>query len=162
MVYFVQKDSLVKFYKHAIMYPGHHVNGVLLGKNIKGSITIEDSIPLFHTRHSLSPMMEIALQIVEKEAIKRNLEIVGYYFTTDSTETNLSTHQTIFSKFKKNNEASLCLSIVNEKWPQIFSNHDDIKYEHEYSKEELRKLDLTTFIDFETSLDSDPQVPFFN
>ena len=52
---------------HAAKYPHCAINGVLLGKaNAADDSPLElvDSIPLFHSNITLSPMMEIALQQV--------------------------------------------------------------------------------------------------
>src|ERR1700675_263299 len=62
--YVVSHQAYVKIFFHAAKHPHRPVNGVLLGKSQSGSVTIEDSIPLLHHWTSLSPMMEIGLDLV--------------------------------------------------------------------------------------------------
>jgi hypothetical protein len=63
--YTVSHRAYVKVFLHAAKHPHKPVNGVLLGK-LTGSntVTIEDAIPLLHHWTSLSPMMEIGLDLV--------------------------------------------------------------------------------------------------
>ena len=53
-----------KMLVHALKHPHARVNGVLLGSEKGKEITISDAIPLLHHWTSLSPMMEIGLEIV--------------------------------------------------------------------------------------------------
>jgi hypothetical protein len=55
-----------KLYFHAAKHPHQPVNGVLLGTQEKagGPIEVQDAVPLLHHWTSLSPMMEIGLDLV--------------------------------------------------------------------------------------------------
>ncbi|KAK0450294.1 uncharacterized protein EV420DRAFT_1705731 [Desarmillaria tabescens] len=53
------------------------VNGVLVGKEEAGTVTIVDIIPLLHHWTSLSPMMEIGLGFGPAESM--HMKLVGYY-----------------------------------------------------------------------------------
>jgi hypothetical protein len=55
-----------KLYFHAAKHPHQPVNGVLLGTQEKagGLIEVQDAVPLLHHWTSLSPMMEIGLDLV--------------------------------------------------------------------------------------------------
>jgi hypothetical protein len=59
--------AYTKLILHAAKYPHAPVNGILLGAaspSEGGSIVIADAIPLLHQWTSLSPMMEIGLDLV--------------------------------------------------------------------------------------------------
>jgi hypothetical protein len=73
MVYVVSHQAYVKMFFHAAKYPHRPVNGVLLGKALSGSVIIEDSIPLLHHWTSLSPMMEIGLDLVSSLMVSLNI-----------------------------------------------------------------------------------------
>lgn len=63
--YAVAHQAYLKIIIHAAKHPHLPVNGVLLGKpSSSGTVLIEDAIPLLHHWTSLSPMMEIALDLV--------------------------------------------------------------------------------------------------
>jgi hypothetical protein len=50
---------------HAAKYPHQNVNGVILGESLStGEIQAVRTIPLLHHWTSLSPMMEIGLDLV--------------------------------------------------------------------------------------------------
>jgi len=55
-----------KLYFHAAKHPHQPVNGVLLGKLVGSQIEVQDAIPLLHHWTSLSPMMEIGLDLVRR------------------------------------------------------------------------------------------------
>ncbi|KAJ7781768.1 hypothetical protein DFH07DRAFT_791439 [Mycena maculata] len=77
------KISATAYYKvffHAAKHPQSSVNGVLLGKEEpSGKINIVDAIPLLHHWTSLSPMMEIGLDLAGRHAESAGLNLVGYY-----------------------------------------------------------------------------------
>ena len=63
--------SAVAYYKlffHAAKHPHQPVNGILLGKQKGNNIEVEDAVPLLHHWTSLSPMMEIGLDLVRLRA----------------------------------------------------------------------------------------------
>ncbi|KAG6819865.1 hypothetical protein H0H93_007850 [Arthromyces matolae] len=64
MSYTIADSAYFKIFFHAAKHPHKPVNGVLLGKKVDGVVLIEDAIPLLHHWTSLSPMMEIGLDLV--------------------------------------------------------------------------------------------------
>ena len=63
--YTIAHEAYLKVIFHAAKHPHLPVNGVLLGKNSSSDkVFIEDAIPLLHHWTSLSPMMEISLDLV--------------------------------------------------------------------------------------------------
>lgn len=60
----VSKNAYAKVVFHAAKYPHRQVNGILLGKQTSGYVHAEDAIPLLHHWTSLSPSMEIGLDLV--------------------------------------------------------------------------------------------------
>ncbi|KAJ7630327.1 hypothetical protein FB45DRAFT_1027566 [Roridomyces roridus] len=75
--YIVSAQAYVKIVFHTAKHPQSSANGVLLGQeDSSGQITIVDAIPLLHHWTSLSPMMEIGLDL---HAESLGLHLVGYY-----------------------------------------------------------------------------------
>lgn len=64
-----------KIILHSAKYPAATVCGLLLGKAASGKVTVEDVVPLLHHWHTLSPMMEAALQMVRALWVRRCLVI---------------------------------------------------------------------------------------
>lgn len=64
MSYTLSATAYFKLFFHAAKHPHKPVNGVLLGKKSDGEVIIEDAVPLLHHWTSLSPMMEIGLDLV--------------------------------------------------------------------------------------------------
>lgn len=63
--YTVSDLAYTKIILHALKHPHQPVNGVLLGSpSSSGVVEIVDTIPLLHHWTSLSPMMEIGLDLV--------------------------------------------------------------------------------------------------
>jgi hypothetical protein len=62
--YAIERIAYVKLLSHCAKYPQAHVNGVLLGKRDGGHVVVSDAIPLMHHWVTLSPMMEIGLDLV--------------------------------------------------------------------------------------------------
>jgi len=66
--YVILDDAYYKLFFHAAKHPHKPVNGILLGRiestSLARVVTIVDSIPLLHHWTSLSPMMEIGLDLV--------------------------------------------------------------------------------------------------
>jgi guanine deaminase len=63
--YTIAHEAYLKLIFHAAKHPHLPVNGVLLGKlSSPETVVIEDAIPLLHHWTSLSPMMEISLDLV--------------------------------------------------------------------------------------------------
>ena len=98
--YTVSNRAYIKIFFHAAKHPQRSVNGVLLGKAEASGVVIEDAVPLLHHWTSLSPMMEIGLDLVsntkgvafhasdlllhvprkaEQYADSQGLKLVGYY-----------------------------------------------------------------------------------
>nr|GAT60111.1 predicted protein [Mycena chlorophos] len=77
--YSVSPEAYFKVVFHAAKYPHLPVNGVLLGKEEAGQVSIVDAIPLLHHWTSLSPMMEIGLDLAGRHAESASLQLVGYY-----------------------------------------------------------------------------------
>ncbi|KAJ3933918.1 MAG: hypothetical protein NXY57DRAFT_752447 [Lentinula lateritia] len=77
--YTVGQLAYLKIFFHAAKHPHLQVNGVLLGKKVSGTVEIVDAVPLLHHWTSLSPMMEIGLDLVRKHAESLELQLVGYY-----------------------------------------------------------------------------------
>lgn len=62
--YSILHKAYVKIFLHAAKHPHKQVNGVLLGKLDSDVVIIQDVVPLLHHWTSLSPMMEIGLDLV--------------------------------------------------------------------------------------------------
>ncbi|KAF5315067.1 hypothetical protein D9619_007432 [Psilocybe cf. subviscida] len=79
--YVVSQDAYYKIYFHAAKHPHKPVNGILLGSTdaARSTVTIADAVPLLHHWTSLSPMMEIGLDLATQHAESAGLEVVGYY-----------------------------------------------------------------------------------
>ncbi|KAF9523904.1 hypothetical protein CPB83DRAFT_862113 [Crepidotus variabilis] len=80
--YEVAPEAYYKIYFHAAKHPHKPVNGVLLGTQNpprSGVVKIVDSVPLLHHWTSLSPMMEIGLDLAIQHAENERLQVVGYY-----------------------------------------------------------------------------------
>ncbi|KAJ7928060.1 hypothetical protein B0H13DRAFT_2248502 [Mycena leptocephala] len=78
--YSLSAQAYLKIFFHAAKHPQSSVNGVLLGKEEpSGKINIVDAIPLLHHWTSLSPMMEIGLDLAGRHAESMGLNLVGYY-----------------------------------------------------------------------------------
>ncbi|KAG8680249.1 hypothetical protein FRC08_016438, partial [Ceratobasidium sp. 394] len=81
----VSHKAYTKVIVHAAKYPHAPVNGVLIGRPTPsdgGSIVVEDAIPLLHQWTSLSPMMEIGLDLARTHAESMGMELLGYYQAT--------------------------------------------------------------------------------
>ncbi|KAH0832073.1 hypothetical protein J3R83DRAFT_12981 [Lanmaoa asiatica] len=77
--YSILHKAYVKIFLHAAKHPHRQVNGVLLGKLASDVVIIQDVVPLLHHWTSLSPMMEIGLDLARGHAESLNLSLVGYY-----------------------------------------------------------------------------------
>ncbi|KIK63986.1 hypothetical protein GYMLUDRAFT_221170 [Collybiopsis luxurians FD-317 M1] len=78
--YIVGPAAYIKILFHVSKHPHLQVNGVLLGKKTSNStVEIVDAIPLLHHWTSLSPMMEIGLDLAGNHAESLGLQLVGYY-----------------------------------------------------------------------------------
>jgi len=62
--YTIQAPAYFKIFFHAAKHPHKQVNGVLLGASTPSGVEIRDAVPLLHHWTSLSPMMEIGLEMV--------------------------------------------------------------------------------------------------
>jgi len=77
--YSILQKAYVKIFLHAAKHPHKQVNGVLLGNLASDVVIIQDVVPLLHHWTSLSPMMEIGLDLARGHAESLNLSLVGYY-----------------------------------------------------------------------------------
>jgi hypothetical protein len=71
-LYTVSRRAYAKIILHAAAHACTSVNGILLAATASlntASITVTDAVPLFHTRLTLSPMLEIALEQVSLACI---------------------------------------------------------------------------------------------
>jgi hypothetical protein len=63
--YTITGPAYIKLFFHLAKHPHQRVNGVLIGKETsEGVVEATDAIPLLHHWTSLSPMMEIGLDLV--------------------------------------------------------------------------------------------------
>lgn len=62
--YSILHKAYIKIFLHTVKHPHKQVNGVLLGKLESNVVIIQDVVPLLHHWTSLSPMMEIGLDLV--------------------------------------------------------------------------------------------------
>ncbi|KAF9518539.1 hypothetical protein BS47DRAFT_1325296 [Hydnum rufescens UP504] len=81
--YTLNNTAYIKLVLHAAKHPHAPVNGVLLGVKSGNDVSIVDTVPLLHHWTSLSPMMEIGLDLARSHAEERHLKIVGYYQATE-------------------------------------------------------------------------------
>ncbi|SJL09474.1 uncharacterized protein ARMOST_12852 [Armillaria ostoyae] len=77
--YVISSRAYFKIFFHTAKHPHQPVNGVLVGKEEAGIVTIVDIIPLLHHWTSLSPMMEIGLDLAGRTAESMHMKLVGYY-----------------------------------------------------------------------------------
>lgn len=79
--YTFSSRAYVKLFLHAAKHPHKPINGVLVGTQSAPSapVHIVDAIPLLHHWTSLSPMMEIGLDLATQHAKENNTKVVGYY-----------------------------------------------------------------------------------
>ncbi|KAF8314814.1 uncharacterized protein EI90DRAFT_3089514 [Cantharellus anzutake] len=83
IMYSISNTAYIKLILHAAKYPHATVNGVLLGSKSGNEVSVIDTIPLLHHWTSLSPMMEIGLDLARSSAEERQLQLVGYYQATN-------------------------------------------------------------------------------
>ena len=58
----LKADAYTVLFLHCCRYPTRSLNGLLLGcAAADGSVSVEKTLPLFHTQISLAPMLEAAL-----------------------------------------------------------------------------------------------------
>lgn len=63
--YQISSPAYLKIVLHCAKHPHRSVNGLLIGRSgSAGQVDILDSVPLLHNWTSLSPMMEIGLDLV--------------------------------------------------------------------------------------------------
>ncbi|KAF8968994.1 hypothetical protein BDZ97DRAFT_301525 [Flammula alnicola] len=79
--YTISPEAYYKVFFHAAKHPHKPVNGVLLGTEDAShkSVAVADIVPLLHHWTSLSPMMEIGLDLATQYAESLGMKIVGYY-----------------------------------------------------------------------------------
>ncbi|KAF8632887.1 hypothetical protein AX17_004733 [Amanita inopinata Kibby_2008] len=80
VTYTISNRAYLKIFFHIAKHPHKPVNGVMLGRTMgDDAIAIEDAVPLLHHWTSLSPMMEIGLDLAGQYAESVDLKLVGYY-----------------------------------------------------------------------------------
>jgi len=85
--YTITGPAYIKLFFHLAKHPHQRVNGVLIGKETSGGgVEATDSIPLLHHWTSLSPMMEIGLDLAGQYAESMGLQVVGYYQACERSE----------------------------------------------------------------------------
>ncbi|KDQ08391.1 hypothetical protein BOTBODRAFT_179885 [Botryobasidium botryosum FD-172 SS1] len=83
--------AYLKLYLHAAKFPHAPANGVLLGSlTSPDQVLISDAIPLLHEWTSLSPMMEIGLDLARGHAEGSGLTLVGYYQASEQSDNDTS------------------------------------------------------------------------
>ncbi|KAF9064339.1 hypothetical protein BDP27DRAFT_1472164 [Rhodocollybia butyracea] len=116
MNYTVGPVTYFKIFFHAARHPHLQVNGVLLGKSTSGTVEIVDAVPLLHHWTSLSPMMEIGLDLAGKHAEELGLSLVGYYQACESLDTALvPVGEKVASKIKEGFGDAVALVIDGDK-----------------------------------------------
>ncbi|KAJ3506914.1 hypothetical protein NLJ89_g6597 [Agrocybe chaxingu] len=117
--YTVEADAYYKLYFHAAKHPHKPVNGVLVGtQDGPGKpVTIIDSIPLLHHWTSLSPMMEIGLDLAFQHAGNEGLKIVGYYQACERLEETIlaPVGEKVAGKIKANFEDAIAFVIDGQR-----------------------------------------------
>ncbi|ETW76555.1 hypothetical protein HETIRDRAFT_455084 [Heterobasidion irregulare TC 32-1] len=86
--YTISDLAYTKIVLHSLKHPQHPVNGVLLGAKDTKGVQVVDTIPLLHHWTSLSPMMEIGLDLANGHAESRGLALVGYYQASERVDDN--------------------------------------------------------------------------
>lgn len=88
----VTKQAYCKLFLHLAKYPHSSCNGLLLTKKIsnnsKQRLEYVDCIPLFHSSLTLAPAIEIALSQIDAYCQENDLEIAGYYQSTENINDN--------------------------------------------------------------------------
>eukprot|EP01027_Heterolobosea_sp_BB2_P007429 GEZU01011062.1.p1 GENE.GEZU01011062.1~~GEZU01011062.1.p1 ORF type:complete len:206 (-),score=42.23 GEZU01011062.1:60-677(-) len=117
----VRPRAYVKAILHACKYTSCSVNGILIGKvtasGKKTAIQILDAIPLFHSHHSLAPLLEASLLQIES-SLEQDEQIVGYYCANELYTANAGfefAHKTIADKIQTNFDKASVWLIDNSK-----------------------------------------------
>ncbi|KAG8687696.1 hypothetical protein FRC09_013345 [Ceratobasidium sp. 395] len=103
----ISHKAYTKVIVHAAKYPHAPVNGVLIGRTSRsdsGTILVEDAIPLLHEWTSLTPTMEIGLDLARGHAESMEMNLLGYYQATqrlDDDEGLSAVGQRITSNLKE-------------------------------------------------------------
>jgi len=86
--YTISRLTYLKVLLHAAKYPTCTVNGVLLTASSPGAadVVVSDAVPLLHHWTSLSPMMEIGLDLVGGYAEDAGLRMIGYYEASERAD----------------------------------------------------------------------------
>ncbi|KAF9453105.1 UPF0172-domain-containing protein [Macrolepiota fuliginosa MF-IS2] len=85
--YTITAPAYIKLFFHLAKHPHQRANGVLIGRELpNGSVEATDAIPLLHHWTSLSPMMEIGLDLAGQYAESVGLQVVGYYQACERSE----------------------------------------------------------------------------
>ncbi|KAF8174266.1 hypothetical protein BJ912DRAFT_990623 [Pholiota molesta] len=86
--YTIAPEAYYKIYFHAAKHPHTPVNGILLGTREAATrtVTISDAVPLLHHWTSLSPMMEIGLDLATQFAEASGVKVVGYYQASERVD----------------------------------------------------------------------------
>ena len=60
----IDSEAYITLFMHACKFPSRTVNGLLLGSVSGGGVSVQKTLPLFHTPLGLAPMLEAALMLV--------------------------------------------------------------------------------------------------
>ncbi|KDR82376.1 hypothetical protein GALMADRAFT_237654 [Galerina marginata CBS 339.88] len=116
--YTISPEAYYKVFFHAAKHPHQPVNGVLLGtQDSAGAVDIQDAVPLLHHWTSLSPMMEIGLDLATQHAESLDMKVVGYYQACERVDdTALApVGEKVASKIKAGFDDAVAFAIDNQK-----------------------------------------------
>jgi hypothetical protein len=109
--------AYLKIVLHAAKYPHACVNGLLLSRSSSGpTVEVNDAVPLLHRWTTLSPMMEVALDLVNEYGKKNGCTIVGYYHAEPNGEPKLTpVGQTILGSLVEKYDGAFALVVDSQK-----------------------------------------------
>lgn len=64
---------------HAAAHTESDVAGLLLGRPSQSSVEVTTALPVLHRYASLSPTLELGIEMARAWAAKKGLQVVGYY-----------------------------------------------------------------------------------
>mmetsp|Transcript_31627 Transcript_31627/g.80731 ORF Transcript_31627/g.80731 Transcript_31627/m.80731 type:complete len:185 (-) Transcript_31627:109-663(-) len=75
----LDSEAYITLFMHACKFPSRTVNGLLLGSVSGGGVSVQKTLPLFHTPLGLAPMLEAALMLADQYCKAHAMQVVGYY-----------------------------------------------------------------------------------
>merc|ERR1719309_18666 len=86
----IENRAFCKIMMHCAKYTCSSLNGVLLARRDEmrngRPARVCDVVPLFHLSPGLTPMLEVALPLIEKEVENSGLVLAGFYHAHDNIE----------------------------------------------------------------------------